>query len=244
MTVVAVRGKRSNRGHHGRQVHRVALPFVWHVGVCPGRVEHVAGGQIEGISGVGALRIERGAVIRGKRWHGGNTGVSRVLSGLSVSGLSHFVFLGGLFFRLGLEDLEAKVLDLVLGSVDDTANLCPLVSSFAHVLFNVVADQGASLDRVSVEVVTLMVVPALSALLGVARAVFLGDLAPLDSDSSVDINTLSLGLHLNLRSAEPFGLDNVAKFLSLLGAPSAALTVGGGFRRHGADWTGLVDVDG
>lgn len=213
----------------------MALAFEWHVGVCTGGVEHLAGGQVEGISGVGALWVERGAVIRGKRWHGGDAGVSRVLSSLSVSGLSHLVVLGGLFLGLSLEYLETKVLDLVLGSVDDTAYLRPLVSSFAHVLFNVVAHQGAPLDGISVEVVTLMVVPALSALLGVSRAVLLGDLAPLNSDGGVDIDAFSLGLHLDLWSAEPFGLDNVAKLLSLLRAPSAALTIGGGFRRHVAD---------
>lgn len=193
------------------------------------------GGQVEGVCGVGTLGVERGAVVRGERWHGRDTGVSRVLRGLSVSGLGHLVVLGRLFFGLCLEDLEAEVLDLVLGTVDETADFSPLVSSLAHVVFDPVADRGTSLDGVSVEVVTLMVVPALSTLLGVSRAMLLGDLAPLDSDGGVDVNALSLRLHLDLRADEPFVLDDIAKSLALFGAPSAALAVGGGFLRHGDD---------
>lgn len=201
------------------------------------------GRQVDGICVVGALRVERGAVVGSERWHRRDTGVSRVLRGLSVSSLGQLVVLGRLFFGLCLEDLEAEVLDLVLGTVDETADLGPLVSSLAHVVFDPVADRGASLDRVPVEVVTLMVVPALSALLGVSRAVLLGDLAPLDSDGRVNVDTLSLRLHLDLRADEPFVLDDVAKALALFGAPSAALAVGGGLWRHGDDvWDELADV--
>lgn len=190
------------------------------------------GRKVDGISGVGALGVERRAVVRGERWYRRNAGVSRVLSSFSVSGLGHLIVLGGLFFRLGLEDLEAKVLDLVLWPVDKTANLSPFVSSLAHELLDEVANLGAPLDGVAVEVVTFMVVPALSALLGVSRAVGLGDLAPLDSNGGVDVDTLSLCLHYDFRSGEPLGFDDPAKFLSLLGTPSAALAIGGGLRWH------------